>query len=129
MSKLRHLKKDFGDECIATWDRLAPAEVDFARSRFDEVFGRGGVMAFRINGPGDTEPLTEFDSAAEEILLVPAIQGGAPINFDFCFGEPLNKRVNFWVNDLAVGTIFECLLEKEELEILIKAASEALDKM
>ncbi len=75
MAKLRLLKTGHGDLCLAEWDPKRPETIDFARSTFAENF-TGGRMAFRLDGPGQTRPIREFDATAPEILLVPAIQGG-----------------------------------------------------
>lgn len=75
MSKLRLLKTGHGDLCLAEWDPRQPESVNEAAS----IFARElvpGRLAFRLDGPGRTTPLTAFDSTAPEILLVPAIQGG-----------------------------------------------------
>jgi hypothetical protein len=77
MSKLRLMKKGAGDECLATWDRTELASIAEARETFQRNF-TPGRMAFRLDPmrPGFSEPITEFDIEAEEILLVPAVTGG-----------------------------------------------------
>lgn len=75
MAKLRLLKTGHGDLCLAEWDTQRPETVDDARAAFAENF-TAGRMAFRLDGPGQTRPIREFDASAPEILLVPAIQGG-----------------------------------------------------
>ncbi len=75
MSKLRLLKTGHGDLCLAEWDAKHPETIDPARRAFAENF-TAGRMAFRLDGPGQTRPIREFDATAPEILLVPAIQGG-----------------------------------------------------
>lgn len=77
MAKLRLLKTGHGDLCLAEWDAKRPETIDFAREAFVENF-TAGRMAFRLDGPGQTRPIREFDATAPEILLVPAIQGGCP---------------------------------------------------
>lgn len=75
MAKLRLLKTGHGDLCLAEWETDRPETVQRARAAFAENF-TAGRMAFRLDGPGRTSPLREFDAEAPEILLVPAIQGG-----------------------------------------------------
>lgn len=75
MSKLRLLKTGHGDLCLAEWDVAAQATVDEAARAFAENL-TPGRLAFRLDGPGRTTPIREFDARAPEILLVPAIQGG-----------------------------------------------------
>ena len=75
MSKLRLLKTGHGDLCLAEWDVAAQDTVDEAARAFAENL-TPGRLAFRLDGPGRTTPIREFDATAPEILLVPAIQGG-----------------------------------------------------
>lgn len=75
MAKLRLLKTGHGDLCLAEWDADQPETVSLAEAAFAEHF-TDGRMAFRLDGPGQTQPIRQFDSTAPEILLVPAIQGG-----------------------------------------------------
>lgn len=75
MAKLRLLKTGHGDLCLAEWDQKQPQTVAQAEAAFAENF-TGGRMAFRLDGPGQTRPIRAFDATAEEILIVPAIQGG-----------------------------------------------------
>jgi hypothetical protein len=77
MGKLRVLKTGHGDLCLAEWDPNRPETVALAASAFAEHF-TSGRMAFRLEGPGRSVPIRAFDPTASEILLVPAIQGGAP---------------------------------------------------
>jgi hypothetical protein len=77
MSKLRLLKTGYGDLCLAEWDKDRPETVADAATAFAEHF-TAGRLAFCLDGPGQSRPIREFDPAAREILLVPAIQGGAP---------------------------------------------------
>jgi hypothetical protein len=75
MAKLRLLKTGHGDLCLAEWETTRPETV----SRAADIFAREftpGRLAFRLDGPGRTSPLRGFDPTADEILLVPAIQGG-----------------------------------------------------
>lgn len=75
MAKLRLLKAGHGDLCLAEWDPKLPETVREAEARFRENL-TPGRMAFRLDGPGQSRPIREFDAKAPEILLVPAIQGG-----------------------------------------------------
>lgn len=75
MAKLRLLKTGHGDLCLAEWDLSHPETVDRAEAAFRENF-TAGRLAFRLDGPGRTQPLQRFDATAAEILIVPAIQGG-----------------------------------------------------
>ncbi len=75
MAKLRLLKTGHGDLCLAEWDKNRPETVAEAAKTFAEHF-TPGRLAFRLDGPGQTRPIREFDATASEILLVPAIQGG-----------------------------------------------------
>jgi hypothetical protein len=76
MAKLRLLKTGHGDLCLAEWEGDRPDTVALAESSFQEHFTKGR-LAFRMNGPGETIPITCFDASAPEILLVPAIMGGS----------------------------------------------------
>jgi len=75
MSKLRLLKTGHGDLTLAEWDTDRPETIATAEALFSEHFTRGR-LAFRLDGPGQTRAIREFDAAAPEILIVPAIQGG-----------------------------------------------------
>ncbi len=75
MAKLRLLKTGHGDLTLAEWDRNRPETVAPARALFTEHF-TAGRLAFRLDGPGQTRSIREFDVTAPEILIVPAIQGG-----------------------------------------------------
>jgi hypothetical protein len=77
MAKLRLLKTGHGDLCLAEWDQGRPETVTEAAAAFAEHF-TPGRLAFCLEGPGRTRPIRTFDPAASEILIVPAIQGGAP---------------------------------------------------
>ena len=75
MAKLRRLKTGHGDLCLAEWDLKRPESLVDAERAFTENF-TAGRLAFRLDGPGQTRPIRQFDPTAPEILLVPAIQGG-----------------------------------------------------
>jgi hypothetical protein len=76
MQKLRLLKTGHGDLCLAEWDRLRPETIAEAKKAFAENL-LPGRLAFRLDGPGQSSVIREFDATAPEIILVPAIQGGA----------------------------------------------------
>lgn len=76
MAKLRLLKTGHGDLMLAEWDKDRPETVAAAESAFAENF-TAGRLAFRLDGPGRTTPIRQFDRTAGEILIVPAIQGGS----------------------------------------------------
>jgi hypothetical protein len=75
MAKLRLLKTGHGDLTLAEWDRMHPESVATAEALFSEHF-TPGRLAFRIDGPGQSRVIREFDADASEILIVPAVQGG-----------------------------------------------------
>jgi hypothetical protein len=75
MAKLRLLKTGHGDLTLAEWDKDRSDTVIVAESAFAEHLTPGRV-AFRLDGPGRSTPIREFDRSAPEILIVPAIQGG-----------------------------------------------------
>jgi len=75
MAKLRLLKTGHGDLTLAEWDKTRPDSVATAQSLFEEHFTHGR-LAFRLDGPGQTRAIRAFDATAQEILIVPAIQGG-----------------------------------------------------
>jgi hypothetical protein len=75
MAKLRLLKTGHGDLTLAEWDQGQPETVIAAESAFAEHF-TPGRLAFRLDGPGRSTPIRQFDRTAAEILLIPAIQGG-----------------------------------------------------
>ena len=75
MAKLRLLKTGHGDLCLAEWDLKLPQSVADAERAFTDNF-TAGRLAFRLDGPGQTKVIRQFDPTAPEILLVPAIQGG-----------------------------------------------------
>jgi hypothetical protein len=75
MAKLRLLKTGHGDLTLAEWDKHRPETVASASALFAEHV-TPGRLAFRLDGPGQTRVIKEFDAAAPEILIVPAVQGG-----------------------------------------------------
>jgi hypothetical protein len=75
MAKLRLLKTGHGDLTLAEWDKNRPDTVATAEALFSENC-TPGRLAFRLDGPGQTRPIRQFDATAPEILIVPAIQGG-----------------------------------------------------
>ena len=75
MAKLRLLKTGHGDLTLAEWDSNRPETALPAQALFTEHFTTGR-LAFRLDGPGQSRPIREFDVTAPEILIVPAIQGG-----------------------------------------------------
>ncbi len=75
MAKLRLLKTGHGDLTLAEWDKDRPETIGVAEAAFAEHF-TAGRLAFRLEGPGRTTPIRQFDRTAPEILIVPAIQGG-----------------------------------------------------
>jgi hypothetical protein len=74
-AKLRLLKTGHGDLTLAEWEKDRPETVAAAEAAFAEHC-TPGRMAFRLDGPGRTTPIRQFDRMATEILIVPAIQGG-----------------------------------------------------
>jgi hypothetical protein len=77
MAKLRLLKTGHGDLCLAEWDATRPETIAEAANAFTANF-TPGRLAFCLDGPGQTRPIRAFEPKAAEILIVPAIQGGAP---------------------------------------------------
>jgi hypothetical protein len=75
MAKLRLLKTGHGDLTLAEWDKDHPETVAAAEFAFAEHF-TAGRLAFRVDGPGRSSPIRQFERSAAEILIVPAIQGG-----------------------------------------------------
>jgi hypothetical protein len=75
MAKLRLLKTGHGDLTLAEWDTDRPDTVAAAESAFAEHC-TAGRLAFRLDGPGRSLPIRQFEKSAPEILIVPAIQGG-----------------------------------------------------
>jgi hypothetical protein len=75
MAKLRLLKTGHGDLTLAEWDKDRPETITTAEALFSEHF-TAGRLAFRLDGPGQTRAIRQFDAAAPEILIVPAVQGG-----------------------------------------------------
>lgn len=92
MPKLRLLKTGHGDLCLAEWDVEQPETIATAERSFAENY-TGGRMAFRLDGPGLSAPITSFDRFASEIILVPAIQGGSSRSVDVRYDRnPKNLR-------------------------------------
>jgi hypothetical protein len=75
MAKLRLLKTGHGDLTLAEWDKDHVDTVVAAEAAFTEHF-TAGRLAFRLDGPGRSTPIRQFEKSAPEILIVPAIQGG-----------------------------------------------------
>jgi hypothetical protein len=75
MAKLRLLKTGHGDLTLAEWEKNHPESVASAEAVFAEHL-KPGRLAFRLDGPGQTRAIRQFDASATEILIVPAIQGG-----------------------------------------------------
>jgi len=75
MAKLRLLKTGHGDLTLAEWDKDRPETFAAAETAFSEHF-TAGRLAFRLDGPGRSTPIRQFERSAPEILIVPAIQGG-----------------------------------------------------
>jgi hypothetical protein len=58
------------------WDYTKPAEVDVARSTFNEL-KKKGYLAYKVRGDGSQgEVIREFDPMAQSIILSPQMQGG-----------------------------------------------------
>lgn len=58
------------------WDPGVPAEVAAARATFDAMTAKG-YQAFHVGRRGQqSERMTTFDPAAEQMILVPQLQGG-----------------------------------------------------
>ncbi len=75
MAKLRLLKTGHGDLTLAEWEKDRPDTIATAEALFSENL-TPGRLAFRLDGPGQSRAIHEFDVTAPEILIVPAIQGG-----------------------------------------------------
>jgi len=75
MAVLRLLKTGHGDLTLAEWDKDRPETVAAAESAFAQNL-TAGRLAFRVDGPGRSTPIRQFERTASEILIVPAIQGG-----------------------------------------------------
>ena len=73
MGKLRLLKTGHGDLCLAEWDAQRPDTVAHAEAAFAEHF-TAGRLAFRLDGPGRTTSIRQFDRTAPEILLAALTQ-------------------------------------------------------
>lgn len=58
------------------WDPDVPAEVENARATFDRMTAQG-YQAFRVGPRGQqSERMKKFDPAAEQMILIPQLQGG-----------------------------------------------------
>ena len=75
MAKLRLSKTGHGDLTLAEWDKDRPETIVAAEAAFAEHC-TAGRLAFRLDGPGRSTPIRQFEKSAPEILIVPAIQGG-----------------------------------------------------
>lgn len=59
-----------------TWNRVVTAEVEVARAAYDAAVAKGyQPFAVRTDGSQGTR-LREFDPNAQEIMMVPKLQGG-----------------------------------------------------
>ncbi len=59
-----------------TWNRNVPAEVEIAKAAYDSSVAKGGqAFAVRADG-GQGRRLDSFDPSAEQIIMVPRLQGG-----------------------------------------------------
>ena len=59
-----------------SWNKNTPAEVEMARSAYDNAIGKGyQAFSVRTDGTQGTR-LREFDPNAQEIMMVPRLQGG-----------------------------------------------------
>lgn len=74
MAKLR-LMSSRGDVCLAEWQSFHPETIREAAGAFQR-HRADGCLAFRVDAPGQTHPIDEFDAEAHEILLVPPVRGG-----------------------------------------------------
>ena len=61
MAKLRLLKTGHGDLTLAEWDKDRPETITAAEAAFDEHF-TAGRLAFRLDGPGKSTPIRQFES-------------------------------------------------------------------
>jgi hypothetical protein len=58
------------------WSHSVKVEVDAARASFD-LHKKKGYLAYKmLPGGGRGEVITEFDPAAERIIMAPPVQGG-----------------------------------------------------
>jgi hypothetical protein len=63
-----------GDDQI-TWDRDDAAQTSDAEKAFDK-FKKDGCQFFKVGKKGKQTPITKFDPAAEEILVVKTTKKG-----------------------------------------------------
>jgi hypothetical protein len=77
MPKIRLMKTGHGDIELAEWTKGDDITLTRAKSVFEENM-TGGRMAFRLysDRPGVQDIMTAFAEDADEILIVPSIQGG-----------------------------------------------------
>lgn len=58
------------------WDHRRPDEVDAARVTFNSL-KKKGYVAYKVKSDGSAgEAISEFDPAAEKIIMAPAVVGG-----------------------------------------------------
>ena len=60
---------------VTKWKVDAPETVDEARVKFDEMMGKG-FAAFQTIAVNEKVQIREFDETADEIVMVPQLQGG-----------------------------------------------------
>lgn len=74
MGELRYLSS-LGDTKLI-WNSDDKDEVEAAKETFDRL-KKKGFMAFSVKKDGGKgKKITEFDAAAERIILTPGLQGG-----------------------------------------------------
>lgn len=77
MGEMRVMDRNKGDLKVV-WDPDRPEEVEAARAQFDQLRGKG-YMAYLVRvGGRKGEQITEFDPAAESLIMAPALRGGSP---------------------------------------------------
>jgi hypothetical protein len=60
------------------WNPRDADEVAAARATFDELVKEKHFLAFKVQrGGGKGEQVTEFDPAAEKLIIAPPMAGGA----------------------------------------------------
>lgn len=58
------------------WDKDVAGEVELAKAAYDAAVAKG-YQAFAVRSDGSQgRRLTSFDASAEEIMMVPRLQGG-----------------------------------------------------
>jgi hypothetical protein len=78
MGVLKALDRALGDKSVS-WDKGKPEQVEAAKQEFEYLVKEKRYKAYRIDPskPGRKGvPVAAFDPAAEELLLVPQMQGG-----------------------------------------------------